>query len=253
MKLRNDGKQRYTVPDIIRGIAVIAMIIYHALWDMVYIFNVDMPWFESDAGFVFQQSILWTFVLISGFCVRLGKRTLRRSVTVIVGSLIITAVTLIFMPGSLIINGVLSFIGVAMLVTIPLRKVLGKVPCTIGLAVSLILFVLTYNVQHGFIGIGDKAIFNLPDFLYLNNITAFFGFPHKAFYSADYVPFLPWIFLFFAGYFTFGILEKMKKLMYLSAFSCRPLEFVGRHSFEIYMIHQPLLYGLLFTIFSVIQ
>jgi uncharacterized membrane protein len=243
-------KQRYTVPDIIRGVAVIAMIIYHALWDIVYIFNVDVPWFESDAGFIFQQSILWTFVLVSGFCVRLGKRTLRRAITVLVGSLIITVVTLIFMPDSIIINGVLSFIGFAMLVTIPIDKILQKVPCILGIVAALIFFVLTYNVQYGFIGIGDKVLLNLPEFLYRNNITAFFGFPHKAFYSADYVPFIPWIFLFITGYFLFGILEKKNKLQFLSAVSCRPLEFIGRHSFEIYMVHQPLIYAVLMLVFA---
>ena len=245
-------KQRYAVPDIIRGIAVIAMIIYHALWDIVYIFGVDITWFKSDAGFVFQQSILYTFVLVSGFCIRLGKKTFKRSLIVLAGSMIITVVTAIAMPDSIIINGVLSFLGFAMLVTTPLEKVLKKVTCSVGIAVSLLLFVLTYNVQNGFIGIGEKVLINMPDFLYLNDITAFFGFPHNAFRSADYVPFLPWIFLFLIGYFTFGIFEKKNKLQLLSAASCRPLEFVGRHSFEIYMVHQPIIYGLLFLVFEVI-
>ena len=248
MKQKSDKKQRYTVPDIIRGIAVIAMIVYHALWDIVYIFGVDIPWFKSDAGFIFQQSILYTFVLVSGFCIRLGKKTFKRSLIVLAGALIITVVTAIVMPDSIIINGVLSFLGFAMLVTIPLEKVLRKVPCAIGIALSLMLFVLTYNVQIGFIGVGDKALINIPDFLYLNNITAFFGFPHDSFYSADYVPFLPWIFLSLTGYFIFGILEKKNKLQLLSAVSCRPLEFVGRHSFEIYMVHQPLIYAVLMLV-----
>lgn len=251
MKQKNK-KQRYTVPDIIRGFAVISMIIYHALWDIVYIFGVDIPWFKSDAGFLFQQSILCTFVLISGFCIRLGKKTLKRSLIVLAGSLIITVVTAVAMPDSVIINGVLSFLGFAMLVAVPLEKVLKKVPCGAGIAVSLLFFVLTYNVQNGFIGIGEQVLINVPDFFYLNNITAFFGFPHKAFHSADYVPFLPWIFLFLIGYFIFGILEKKNKLHLLSAFSCRPLEFVGRHSFEIYMVHQPIIYGLLFLVFEVV-
>ena len=248
-KIKN---QRYTVPDIIRGLAVIAMIIYHAMWDIVYIFGVDIPWFKSDAGFVFQQSILCSFVLVSGFCIRLGKNTLRRSLIVLAGSLVITLVTAVAMPDSIIINGVLSFLGVAMLVTIPLEKVLKKLPCTIGVVGSILLFLLTYNVQYGAIGIGDKMLVNIPDMLYLNNITAFFGFPHKGFYSADYVPFLPWIFLFLTGYFVFGLFEKKNKLQLLSAFSCRPLEFVGRHSFEIYIAHQPIIYGLLFLISEVI-
>lgn len=247
---RKNKTTRYTVPDIIRGLAVIAMIVYHTLWDIVYIFDVDIDWFRSDAGFVFQQSICCTFILVSGFCVRLGKRTVKRSVTVLVGALIITAVTAVFMPDNIIINGVLGFIGISMLVTIPLKKVLGKINHIVGIAVSLILFVLTYNIQDGFIGIGDRALVNMPDFLYQNSVTAFFGFPDKEFFSADYVPFLPWIFLFLTGYYLFDVFGKKGRTKYLSAFSFRPLEFVGRHSFEIYMVHQPLIYGILLIMFS---
>ncbi len=238
-------KQRYTVPDIFRGIAVIMMIIYHTMWDMVYLFGVSIPWFRTDAGYIFQQSICWSFILISGFCFQLGKKRLKRALIVIACSLVLTAVTAIVMPESIIIHGVLSLIGFSMLVAIPLDKILEKIHPVVGMKVSFLLFVLLFNITKGVIGIGDCTFIALPEFLYANTITAFFGFPHSDFFSTDYVPVFPWIFLFFTGYFTYSLLKKKNKLKFLSAFSCRPLEFIGRHSLEIYMIHQPIIYSVL--------
>lgn len=243
-------KTRYTVLDILRAVAIIAMVIYHTLWDLVYLFDVSIPWYKTDAGFIFQQSICWLFILLSGFCRSLGKHKLRRAVTVLVCSAIITVVTAIFMPDSIILHGVLSLLGLSMLVTIPLEKALKKIQPVIGLILNAVLFALTYNVSNGSIGFGDTVIIRLPDFLYANDITAFFGFPDSGFFSADYFPLFPWLFLFWVGYFLYRLCERKGALKYLSAFSFKPLEFVGRRSLEIYMAHQPIAYGVLYIIFK---
>lgn len=243
-------KIRYTVPDIIRGVSVIAMIVYHTMWDIVYLFGVSVPWFKTDMGFLFQQSICWSFVLISGFCWHLGKKKIKRSVIVLACSLVLTAVTAIVMPEQIILHGVLSLIGTAMLVTIPLDKIFKKVHQLWGIVISFLLFLLTYDINNGFVGIAGHKLFELPESLYLNTATAFFGFPHDTFYSSDYVPILPWIFVFFIGYFIYALLERKNKLKFLSKFTCKPIEFVGRHSLEIYMAHQPIIFGVLFLIFK---
>lgn len=243
-------KIRYTVPDIIRGVSVIAMIVYHTMWDLVYLFGVSVPWFKTDMGFLFQQSICWSFVLISGFCWHLGKKKIKRSVIVLACSLVLTAVTAIVMPEQIILHGVLSLIGTAMLVTIPLDKIFKKVHPLWGIVISFLLFLLTYDVNNGFVGIAGHKLFELPENLYINTVTAFFGFPHDAFYSSDYVPILPWIFVFFIGYFIYALLERKNKLKFLSKFTCKPIEFIGRHSLEFYMAHQPIIFGILFLIFK---
>lgn len=243
-------KIRYTVPDIIRGASVVAMIVYHTLWDLVYLFGVSVPWFKTDAGFLFQQSICWSFVLISGFCWHLGKKKIRRGIIVLACSFVLTAVTAIFMPEQIILHGVLSLIGTAMLVTIPLDKVLKRINPLVGIVMNFLLFLLTYDVSNGFIGIAGYRLCELPESLYINTLTAFFGFPHGEFYSSDYVPVLPWIFVFFIGYFVYALIEKKNKLNLLSAFTCKPIEFIGRHSLEIYIAHQPIIFGILFLIFK---
>ena len=74
--------RRYQVLDAIRGCALVSMILYHAAWDLVNMFGVDWPWYRGFAAHVWQQSICWTFILLSGYCWALGRRQLRRGLTV---------------------------------------------------------------------------------------------------------------------------------------------------------------------------
>lgn len=41
-------KQRLPFIDLIRGITIIEMISYHFLWDLVYLYNADIPWYKSQ-------------------------------------------------------------------------------------------------------------------------------------------------------------------------------------------------------------
>lgn len=245
-------KKRYTILDILRGLALISMIIYHGVWDLVYIFRVDLPWFRSEKADLWQQSILWTFVLLSGFCCSLGKKKLKRAITVLVCSLIISVVTLIFMPQNFILFGVLSLLGTGMLVTIPLDKVFRKISPYLGVVLCALLFALARDVVNHRISLGELTILQIPDFLYANDITAYLGFPPDVFSSSDYVPVIPWIFLYWVGYFIYRIFERKNLLKYLSAVSIKPLEWLGKQSLYIYMLHQPIVYGLLYVIFKII-
>ena len=66
-KEKERKNQRYEMLDSIRGAVLISMILYHACWDLVYIFKKDFRWFEGSGAYVWQQSICWTFLFLSGF------------------------------------------------------------------------------------------------------------------------------------------------------------------------------------------
>ena len=238
---------RYYALDTIRGFALINMILYHALWDAVNIFHADIPWFTSNGAHIWQQFICHTFILLSGFCWHFGKKKLKNALIVLGASVIITVVTAIFMKNSIIFFGVLCLLGSSMLVMLPLDKLFKKFNPFAGFAVCFLIFILTKQIPDGYIGIGDSVLLNLPEEIYCNYFTSYFGFPFKGFYSADYFPLIPWLFLFACGYFLNPIFERLNLMKYFSSFRCRPLEFLGRHSLIIYMIHQPVVYGVLFV------
>ncbi len=240
---------RYTIPDILRGISLISMIAYHAVWDLVNLWNINMPWYETKGAFIWQQTICWTFILLSGFCRGFGHKHLKRGLTVLAGAAVISIVTIFFMPACAIRYGVLGLIAIGMLILIPLEKPFSKLHPVVGAVIFFGLFLVTRNVPVGSLGFGRLVLTYLPTELYANTVTAFFGFPSVEFYSCDYFPLIPWLFLYVTGYFLCGVFRKYDLLKYLSAVSCKPLEFMGKHSLIIYMFHQPVIYGVLSLVF----
>lgn len=96
-------KERYVLLDSIRGITLLSMILYHGMFDLVEIYGLHIPWFVERPGYVWQQSICWIFILLSGFCWNLGKRHLKRGLVISAWGLLITGVTYAFMPSEKIL------------------------------------------------------------------------------------------------------------------------------------------------------
>ena len=238
-------KQRLHFLDALRGFTLINMIAFHGLWNLVYLFGIRLNWYTGTPGYLWQQWICWTFITLSGFCWSFSRNHLKRGLTVFIGGLIVTAVTCIAMPESRIVFGVLTCIGSCMLLMIPVEKLAKKLPAAAGLAVSFGLFVLLRNVSAGSLGFEGWVICSLPASLYRNLLTAYLGFPPRSFFSTDYFPLLPWFFLFVTGYFLFRLLDARSLNEKLFARGNVPvLNWLGRHSLIVYLLHQPVLYGL---------
>lgn len=239
-----NGK-RYAALDAIRGIALLNMLLYHAVWDLVHLFGFDWQWYQSQAVYIWQQGICWTFIFLSGFCQPLGTHGLKRGCVVFLAGLLISAVTALAAPESLVLFGVLTLIGSCMMLFVPLEPVLKKRAPAAGLAVSFTVFFLTKNIDQGHLGFGSWKLASLPESWYHDWATAYLGLPAPDFYSTDYFPLLPWAFLFAAGYFLYQIFAQKEWLRHFSVSGLKPMEWMGRHSLVIYMLHQPVLYLLL--------
>ena len=246
--IEKEKKCRYGFLDSIRGLVLVSMILFHTCWDLVYLFGTKWEWYRSSGAYIWQQSICWVFILLSGFCWSMGKNHLKRGLTVFFAGGLVSLVTIIFMPENRVVFGVLTLIGCCMLVMIPLHVIFQKLSPGWGFAISAILFLLTRNVNKGYLGFESLNICKLPDFLYRGNLMTFLGFTKAGFYSTDYFSMVPWVFLFFTGYFCYRFLveEKDEKVMdryFIKRW--KPLSFLGRHSLIIYILHQPLIYGML--------
>lgn len=237
----NKASPRLHLIDCIRGITMVSMIIYHLVWDLVFLYGNNWTWFYKAR--IWQQSICWTFIILSGFSWSLGRHHLKRGIIVFCSGLIITAVTVIIMPSTKIIFGILTLLGSCILIMIPLNKFLRKVPTLLGLILSFAVFLFTKNCFNGYLGFGFLK-FTLPSFLYKNYLTAFFGFPQNSFYSSDYFPLIPWFFLYVFGYFLFRLLDqKGLNQKFFSKGQIPVLNLLGKYSLIVYMLHQPVIYG----------
>jgi len=242
--------ERYYLLDELRGLTLISMIAYHAMYDLVELYGVSVAWFWKLPGYVWQQSICWTFILLSGFCWNLGKKPLKRGLTVFAGGLVITIITSLFLPSQRIIFGILTFTGTAMMVMIPLSRMLSRIPASWGLFFSALLFFFTRNINIGYWGFESLRLGMVPNLFYQGWTMTFLGFPQKGFYSGDYFSFFPWIFLFLFGYYLFHATmrnENVKKFL-----RCRfgMAKWIGKHSLPIYMIHQPILMIIFLIVFE---
>lgn len=243
---RPDLTRRCALLDSLRGLTVINMVMFHAMWDLVYLFGLHAPWFHGTGAFIWQQAICCTFITLSGFCAAMGKHTLRRGAVVFGLGAGISLVTALFMPDELILFGVLTLIGSSMLIVGAAKPVLRKIPAWAGFAVSFVLFAFTRLVDTGYLGIFFKPLIALPRGLYANYVTAYFGFPQPEFYSTDYFSLIPWLFLFLTGFFLHGICGR--QVLSVTWKGVRPLNFIGRHALLIYVLHQPVVYGVLLAV-----
>lgn len=245
-----EQKSRYHIIDFLRGIALIGMVIFHGLMNLVYTFDCDIGWFYRIEN-IFYEYGGCIFILLSGFCWNLGKNNFKRGLMMILFSSLISFFTIYFMPDYSIRFGVICLMGTACLLMIPMNTFLKKVNVYAGAIISILLFAISKNADRGYIGIGDFRL-NIPDNWFSNDFTSFLGFPGDGFWSMDYFPVVPWIFLFITGYFMYGIFKKHNWMKYLKPNVCSPIQWIGRHSLIIYLAHQPILFiicGLWFVIF----
>lgn len=247
--VKKTKKGRLHLIDEYRGFLIINMIIYHGIWDLVYIFGYNWRWFRSDAAFIWQQWICWNFIFISGFCWQMSRHNFKRGAQVFGGGILITIATLVFMPDSRVVFGVLTLLGSSMLLMIPCDKLFRKINPLLGAIASFLIFLFVYPVNDGYLGFVGIEMVQLPKGLYSSLFSTYLGFTQPGFWSTDYFSLFPWFFMYAVGYFAYSLLfasVKEETTSVLSKSVCPPLGWVGQNSLIIYMLHQPVIYGILF-------
>lgn len=254
-KIKKSSVGRLHMIDELRGFWIVNMIIYHGIWDMIYIFGSHWTWFGADWVKLWQQVGCSSFICISGFCWQMSKKPFKRGMQVFLAGLVITMVTLLVMPSSQVIFGVLTLLGSSMLLMIPLDKLFQKINPWLGALGSLLLFLVVYPVNDGYLGFGPLRLIALPSSWYTNLFSSYLGFTEPWFYSTDYFSLLPWFLMFVQGYFLYSCLYQNAKssvstkiIGILEKSFCPFLGWVGRNSLIIYMLHQPVIYGVLWFI-----
>ena len=187
-----------------------------------------------------------SFILISGFSFSLGKHHLRNASVVFGLGLLITVITCLFVPDMRIIFGILTFLGTAMFIMIPLDRAFQKIggstkACWVIFALCAAAFLFTYRTGSGYLGMEPDMMIRLPERLYSGYFMTFLGFMQKGFFSTDYFPLIPWLFLYFCGYFLHKIIIGSAAERFLTH-GIKGIRYIGRHSLIIYLVHPVILY-----------
>ena len=147
-------KQRVFAFDELRGVMILSMLVYHICYDLAELVRLKgMSWFYSEAAGWWQLSICGAFILVSGACCAYSRNNLKRGLKLLGLGMFFTLVTVLVLPQQRILFGLLHFLGTAVLLSIPLKPLLERIPPWAGLAGGLLLFWLTYSLPSGRIGL----------------------------------------------------------------------------------------------------
>lgn len=230
-------KKRIWELDAFRGLCIIGVVLVHLIYDLVDLYEI-VQW-EYPGWFCFIRD--WggvLFLLLSGICVTLGSRSVKRGTIVLCGGLLCTAATYFmwkngFDSSIIIYFGILHCLGVCMLLWPMYKSMSWWALLFHGLAFTAVGFLI--------------AEINGP-----KPWMVALGFDFPGFASSDYFPLLPNLGFFLIGA-ALGRLIYKKKTSLLPCINektwfVRPFCFCGRHSLWIYLIHQPVLAGICYLL-----
>ena len=229
-----NSKPRIWELDALRGVCILCVIVVHFLFDLSFFGGLDLT---LPAWYVFIQEYGGAiFVVLSGVCVTLGSKSVRRGLIVFACGMLITAVTYgmyrLGMSGADVVVkfGVLHLLGVCMLVYPAFKKLPPAMLTVLGLVIAITGYAIRGVV------VPQRWLFPL-------------GLTYEGFTSSDYFPLFPQL-----GYFLIG--AAIGKTAYREKRTLLPGSFqktgiarffcwCGRQSLFIYLLHQPIVYGLL--------
>ena len=220
--------KRYIEVDLIRGIAILLMVAFHFSYDLNHFSYIDINIRSGLDWRYFRYLILTLFIMTVGISLVLAnrkkinfKKVLLRSLKLLIASALITIVSYFMNPIMWIYFGVIHFILFGSLVGL-LFVHRPYVSLVVGLSI-LILYNLGLANMHW--------LYNpLQDILHLPRHTE------------DLVQFVPWfgvlligIFVGHTKWYDWGIKSNQVS---------ESLSFLGQHALIIYLIHQPILFGI---------
>ncbi len=225
-------RRRFDVLDAWRTLAIVLMVAYHFLYDL-YIFGV----ISADQLFsaplnVLERFICCSFILLAGASARFSRNNLRHGLVVLGAGLVVEIGAAA--AGQTIRFGVLMLLGSSMVLWHVLGKGLQRLPGWSVAAGSGVLF-FAARWWTGRTAVSVPWLYPL-------------GFILPGFYSADYFPLLPWFFLFLTGTALGGWCLAHRENRLLTVSLPGVLTWPGRHSLIIYVLHQPVLYGISYLI-----
>jgi uncharacterized membrane protein len=238
------SSSRIEAIDVARGIALVAMAIYHFAWDLEFFGYVPSGMTVQGGWRIFARSIASSFLFLVGFSLFLAhwrgirrRPFFKRLMQVAGAAAAISVVTYFATPDTFIFFGILHHIAVASLVGLLFLR--APVAVLVALAALFIALPLVWR----------SDIFNPL-------VLAWSGLSSTPPRSNDFVPLFPWFAATLLGIAAAKIAKRRgwtdrgagKEL----AGWTRPLQFIGRHSLVFYLLHQPVLISLIFLFSQIV-
>ncbi len=229
---------RVDAVDCARGLALVGMAIYHFSWDLAD-FRLAAPMLPFTPQMrLLSHIVASVFLALVGVSLALAHRNeldvrafWRRLAIVAGAAALVTLGSLVFAPSEPIFFGILHCIAAASLIAGPFVPAPAWASFAVGLAAIAAPFLIR------------STLFDPPWLLWL-------GLGEALPNTLDWRPLLPWAGVVFLG---LGVTRSPGALTWLASPDrwrarsppARAIGFAGRHSLSIYLVHQPILIGLL--------
>ncbi|MFL5317384.1 MAG: heparan-alpha-glucosaminide N-acetyltransferase [Microvirga sp.] len=233
------GAGRIEAVDAARGAALLAMAVYHFSWDLSFFQLIDTPVGTDPAWKWFARAIAGSFLFLVGVSLVLGhgerirwRAFIRRVAMIAAAAAAVTVVTYFAFPGSYIFFGILHCIALSSVLALPFLRL----PWPLVLTSAALVLAAPHLV--------DRDAFAAPTLAWL-------GLGSSVPITNDYVPVFPWFGMVLAGVAaTQALVPAIRKLAWWRGREGlgRALVWAGRRSLVIYLVHQPILLGVLYPL-----
>jgi len=237
---KQQPRRRIFALDYARAIALVGMAIYHFTYDLTWFGLVPPGTATRGSWAIFARIVAGSFIFIAGISLHLAHRDglrlrawSRRFAVLLAAAAAVSAATYLAIPSRFVYFGILHSIAFSGLVGLAFLRVPAPITLLAVLAVALAPRVL-----------GGMPMF---DTVWLAWLGLSPWFPP----AVDYVPVFPWLAPFLAGMGVakiadrFGIWERLTTTA--PSRMGRVLAWPGEHSLVVYLVHQPVLIGLLYV------
>jgi len=253
----NSGSDRQTrrrihMLDTIRGVIILGVVAYHFLFDLWDIWGMDLWWMESVLVNAIRDFGAGVLIFLSGISSLLSHSNIARGVKTIACALILSLVTYFVVPDNFIFWGILHFLGFMMLFYGITGRCINKLPRLAGFGIFMALFVFMYPLTiDGYVGLLGLIKIYIPEAVKTSVFTYIIGFGGGELVSADYFPILPWSALFLAGTYVGNYVKEGRIPEFMYKDICRPVTFLGRNTLIIYLLHQPVIFALVWFVYKI--
>ena len=222
------AKRRIELIDAIRGFDVFVMIVHHVIFDLCAFCGAPWNWFSNPVWNVIHYLSAGTFILLAGVSSNFSRSNVRRGLRALAIAAVITLVTYaIDMPIRFV---VLHLLGTCMTLYGLTQRFWQRLPAWALPAFTVLGTLATAKLVNGY----PTALPHLW----------MFGLTAPDFFSSDYFPLLPWVFVFLFGTWAGKYIRAGRLPRWFYEARSPFLAAVGRKSLQIYVVHQPVIYGM---------
>lgn len=230
-------KHRIPLIDVLRGGALAAMAVYHFAWDLSFFSLADFGVTENPVWLAFARSIAGSFLALVGVSLYLAhgngvkwKSFLLRVAVIAFWAFAISVASYLADPEGVILFGILHCIAVSSVIGLAFLR--APVALVIAAAIACL---------------AAPAVLASPAFNGLGWLWLGLGSEVRP--SNDYNPLLPWFGMVLAGIAAARIIPRDKWPAWQpQGIVTRMLALIGRHSLLFYLLHQPVLLGILWAV-----